>query len=68
MRDWEPHVALSPRAEGLEVVRRLVVQARALLPPEHFLAMEVGFSQAHLVAGLARDAGFESSELIDDLA
>lgn len=68
VRDWEPHVALSPGAEGLELVRRLIAQARAALPPESFLAMEVGFSQAQLVAGLARDAGFESSELIDDLA
>lgn len=67
VRDWEPHVALSPGAEGLEVVRRLLAQARPMLPDERLLAMEVGFSQAQKVVDLARDAGFETSELIDDL-
>lgn len=68
VRDWEPHVALSPGVEGLEVVRRLVESSRALLRPGGFLMMEVGFSQAQAVVDLALAAGFSGSDMIDDLA
>jgi release factor glutamine methyltransferase len=62
VRAHEPHGALFAGADGLDVIRRLVV-ARAGL-----LVLEVGEGQAPTVAALARDAGYARTELRRDLA
>lgn len=59
VRDWEPHLALSPGADGLALYRRLAAQGPVLLAPGGFLAVEVGAGQAPAVADLMRQVGLE---------
>jgi release factor glutamine methyltransferase len=51
-------------ADGLDVIRRLVVAARSV----PVLALEIGFDQADAVAELLVAAGFGSVERLRDLA
>jgi len=66
-RAHEPRAALDGGADGLDVIRRLVAAAPALLGPAGALALEVGAGQAAAVAALCRDAGFEDLRLRRDL-
>jgi len=46
VRDYEPEVALYGGADGLEIYRRLIPEARRLLKPGGRLVMELGFKWA----------------------
>jgi release factor glutamine methyltransferase len=61
---YEPVEALYGGEDGLDVYRRLVPAAAAA----RFVAFEVGAGQAADVAALVRDAGFDSIEVVPDLA
>jgi release factor glutamine methyltransferase len=61
---YEPASALFAGADGLEVIRRLVLAARSV----PVLALEIGFDQAEVVAELLVAAGFASVERLHDLA
>ncbi len=56
--EWEPRGALDGGADGLDVIRRLLPEARAHLGPAGVLLMEIGAEQAPAVGKLARAAGF----------
>ena len=45
VRDFEPRVALSPGADGLAVVRRLLDESPARLHPRGSLIFEIGYGQ-----------------------
>jgi release factor glutamine methyltransferase len=62
VRAHEPAVALFAGADGLDVIRRLVVCGAPLL------VLEVGEGQAQDVARLAREAGYARVEARGDLA
>jgi release factor glutamine methyltransferase len=62
----EPELALFAGADGLDVLRRLAVQAGA--SPACFVAVEIGSGQAPAVAALLRAAGFSATEARRDLA
>jgi release factor glutamine methyltransferase len=62
----EPALALFGGPDGLDVVRRLVVQAGASAAA--LLALEVGQGQASAVVELVRAAGFGTVEALPDLA
>jgi release factor glutamine methyltransferase len=66
VRDWEPHIALFAGADGLDIYRRLIPEARRVLKPGGLLALEIGFGQADAVAGLAGE--WNNIELAADLA
>jgi release factor glutamine methyltransferase len=65
---WEPTLALRGGAQGLDVVRRLLHEAPSRLRAGGWLLMEFGYSQAEVLADLARSAGFGSVEIRPDLA
>jgi len=64
----EPHIALTPGADGLRVVRRLVYDALRVVKAGGFLILEVGYTQGESVRELGFDTGWAPVELFDDLA
>ncbi|HSE19744.1 MAG TPA: peptide chain release factor N(5)-glutamine methyltransferase [Pyrinomonadaceae bacterium] len=67
VRDHEPLVALSPGADGLSVIRRLLTDAPAYLKPNGHLLMEIGFDQGEAVRGLVNEAVWSVLEVRPDL-
>lgn len=57
VRDWEPHVALTPGGDGLDAYRAICAGAGAHLVPGGWLMVEIGPAQGAAVAALARAAG-----------
>ena len=69
VRDFEPHLALDGGEDGLDVLRRVIVEAPLFLRRDGLLALEVGQGQAPLVRQRMIDAGdFKGIELIEDLS
>lgn len=67
--DWEPHEALFAGPEGLDALRRIVLDAPGPLRAGGLLALEVGDGQAGAVAGLLHEVGgFEDVRVHRDLA
>ena len=67
VRDHEPLVALSPGADGLRVIRRLMVEAPEFLRDEGHLIMEIGFDQSEAVNGLVDQGVWRLLEIRPDL-
>lgn len=66
IRDYEPPGALVGGIDGLAVVRRIVIEARAHLASAGRLVLEVGFGEAATTAALLGDAGFEQVDIRRD--
>ncbi len=62
----EPHLALFAGEDGLEIIRRLIPQAHAVLRPGGLLAFEFGFGQREPIRDLLR--GWLHTRFIDDYA
>jgi release factor glutamine methyltransferase len=58
VREYEPRLALSGGADGLDLLRRIVAEAPAFLDAEGALAVEVGAGQSDAVRELFAAAGF----------
>jgi len=67
VRDHEPPLALSPGADGLSVIRRLMVEAPKFLKNEGHLVMEIGFDQSEAVKNLVDDSVWHLLEIRPDL-
>jgi release factor glutamine methyltransferase len=67
VRDHEPALALFAGEDGLDVYRRLIPAAFAVLEAGGFLVMEIGYGQSSAVAALLAQAGFERIEFVLDL-
>jgi release factor glutamine methyltransferase len=67
VKDFEPESALVAGADGLEVFRQLLPEARTVLSPNGFLALEFGAGQRAAVAELAGGAGYVVHEVVKDL-
>ncbi len=65
VRDHEPAQALFAGADGMEVYRRLIPQARAALKVRGLLAMEIGFGQRAAITELLQ--GWAGVQFLDDL-
>lgn len=69
VRAHEPALALDGGADGLDAIRRLVLDARRVLRAGGALVLETaGDAQVRVAAALLRDAGFVKVETRDDLA
>jgi release factor glutamine methyltransferase len=60
IRDHEPRIALSGGADGLNIVRRLIVNAPERLRPGGSVFLEIAPSQAEVLASWANSSGFWS--------
>ena len=67
VRDWEPRVALTAGATGLESYWRIAAGLAGVLAPGGRALFEIGADQGAAVAGLFRDAGFASVSVHPDL-
>lgn len=67
VRDWEPHLALSPGSDGLSAVRRIVAGAGAHLTPGGRLLIEIGAGQGPAALALLGQAGFDQGAILCDL-
>jgi release factor glutamine methyltransferase len=67
VRDFEPGLALFAGDDGLDIYRRLIPDAFAVLVPGGFLALEIGYGQSGAIEKLLAEAGFEQIEFVPDL-
>jgi release factor glutamine methyltransferase len=69
VREFEPVSALDGGPDGLEIVRRLVLQAQEQLKPGGYLLIEIGHDQAEAVnAELSDRQGWEFQGIRKDLS
>jgi release factor glutamine methyltransferase len=67
VRDWEPHLALSPGSDGLAAYRTIAQGAGARLMPGGRLLVEIGPTQGPEVASLFAQAGLEDIRILPDM-
>ena len=68
IRDFEPRIALTDGADGLEFYRRIASGIRGILKPRGELLVEIGAGQAEPVLRLFREAGCLEAVAIRDLS
>jgi release factor glutamine methyltransferase len=67
VRDWEPHLALSPGGDGLEAYRTIARGAGARLMPGGRILVEIGPTQGAAVRSLFLAAGLEEVRVLPDM-
>lgn len=67
VRDHEPLIALSPGADGLSIIRRLLNEAPQFLKNNGHLIMEIGFDQGEAVRALVDNATWQLLDVKPDL-
>ena len=67
VRDWDPHLALSPGGDGLDAFRRIAAGAGARLMSGGRLLLEIGPTQAPVVLALLERAGLQDLTVLPDL-
>lgn len=67
VRDFEPVRALAAGEDGLEVIRRLVMEAKRILSPSGFMALELGAGQRAAVGEFFGQQGYDVVEVVRDL-
>jgi release factor glutamine methyltransferase len=67
VRDWEPHLALTPGGDGLDAYRAIARGAPARLMAGGRLIVEIGPAQGQAVAALFAQAGLEAVRVLPDL-
>ena len=68
VRDWEPHLALTPGGDGLEAYRRIAAGLAGALTPKGRVLLEIGYRQALDVSEIFTKAGFTQPEVLQDLS
>jgi release factor glutamine methyltransferase len=67
VRDWEPHLALTPGGDGLGPYRILAREAPAHLTGHGRLLVEIGPTQGQAVVSLFAAAGLHDIRILPDL-
>ena len=67
VRDWEPHLALTPGGDGLDAYRAISAGAPEHLTPGGRLMVEIGPTQSRAVAQLFAEAGLQGIALRQDM-
>jgi len=67
VRDFEPVQALVAGEDGLEIIRRLVKDAKRVLSPTGFVALEMGAGQRVAVEQLFVSEGYGVEQVVRDL-
>ncbi len=64
----DPVLALDGGPDGMDIIRRFLIDVRPFLEADAFIALEVGHDQGATVAALAEAQGFQQVRLMADLA
>lgn len=67
VRDWEPHLALTPGGDGLDAYRTIARGAGARLLPGGRLLVEIGPTQGQSVVALFEAEGFAAIRILPDM-
>lgn len=67
VRDYEPHLALDGKEDGLYFYRKIIGEAAAYLLPGGSLYLEIGYDQGEAVRELLTAAGFADITIEKDL-
>lgn len=67
VRDWEPHLALTPGGDGLDAYRRIAAGLADHLLPGGRVLVEIGPTQGAAVTALFRAAGLLDLAVLPDL-
>ncbi len=67
VRDWEPHLALTPGGDGLDAYRAIARGAGARLLPGGRILLEIGPTQGHAVSAMLAAAGLEDVRILPDM-
>ncbi|PYS51154.1 MAG: peptide chain release factor N(5)-glutamine methyltransferase [Acidobacteria bacterium] len=67
VRDYEPRVALTPGADGLSLIRRLLSDSPPILERGGHLLMEIGFDQNEAVRQLIDESMWQLLDIHKDL-
>ncbi len=68
VRDFEPHLALSPGATGFEVFTELLRNGRSHLRDGGRMLLEIGFGQSEGLRARANELAWNCDEILEDLA
>ncbi len=68
VRGWEPAGALVAGPRGTEALEQILAEAPGWLAPQGSLVLEMAPHQAEELSAMALRAGFESAEVVGDLA
>lgn len=67
VREWEPALALTDRADGLSFYRRLLADAPSRVKAGGYFLCEMGYTQSAAVSALADQTIWTEPQLLDDL-
>ncbi|PPB81623.1 [protein release factor]-glutamine N5-methyltransferase [Albidovulum inexpectatum] len=67
VREWEPHLALTPGGDGLEAYRAIAAGIGRVLAPGGRVLLEIGPTQAADVCRILADADLHGIEVLRDL-
>ncbi|MDE9449178.1 peptide chain release factor N(5)-glutamine methyltransferase [Aliiroseovarius sp. Z3] len=68
VRDWEPHLALTPGGDGLAAYRQIIADAPHYLTPGGNLMVEIGAGQGAAVKELFQETDFTAIRVLKDLS
>lgn len=68
VKEYEPHIALDGREDGLFFYREIIAQAGGYLTGGGMLFFEIGYDQGEAVRRLMERAGYAEVEVIKDFA
>lgn len=68
VRDYEPHLALDGKEDGLYFYRKIVEQAPSYLEADGWLCLEIGYDQGEALRTMMEQNGYKKIRVIKDLA
>ena len=68
IRDFEPHLALTPGHEGTEMIARMLRDGVRVLAPGGLMAFEMGWNQSGRVTAMAEAVGWRVESIEPDLS
>jgi release factor glutamine methyltransferase len=65
---FEPHLALDGREDGLHFYRRIIAECGYYLNSGGYILLEIGYDQGEAVSAMLREGGFSEVCVVKDLA